>query len=222
MRVRTKCSSLGDCSKETAALLSNCFLYLLKNTCLFDGVENFEARVCIVRLCLQEVRICSVTAPHSPSRAPESSGVRLSAPSCCAAPGRVAESTAVCACVYSLAVWACVPGPACHCGVPSVWVTRAVPVAGGCWPGRHSPWHGGRPGGSLGLLAAWWLRPAAEVKLPVLLLSALLGFAPCGLWELRSAPRARLAHGSGSQVPNHSRSRRGAPQQAFYLSIKTP
>lgn len=30
----------------------NCFLYLLKNTCPFDGVENFEARVLRVQLCL--------------------------------------------------------------------------------------------------------------------------------------------------------------------------
>lgn len=138
----------------------NCFLYLLKNTCLFDGVENFEARVLRVQLYLQEIRIWRLSAPlpFPGLLSPVVSG-------CLRLPGALPQSAWLRArqCVRVFTVLQCGPacqGPPVTAGVPSVWVTRAVPVAGGCWPGPAIPPGTGRPGGSLGLLAAWWLRPA--------------------------------------------------------------
>lgn len=59
-------------------------------------------------------------------------------------------------CVHVFTVLQCGPaqGPAVTAGVPSAWATRAVPVAGGCWPGPAIPLAWAAPGGSLGLLAA--------------------------------------------------------------------
>lgn len=144
MRARTECSSLGDCPRTQLLCSLNCLSYLpIESTCLFYGAEDFEARVLRVQFCLQEIRVWRLSAPLPLPRSPESSGVRLSAPSWCAAPERVAESTAVCVCVYSPAVWTCMPGPTRH-GRRAVGLGRSRGAC--CWGllarVRHSPWHG--------------------------------------------------------------------------------
>lgn len=162
----------------------NCFLYLLKTlACLM------ELRTLRPVLRVQPVsggKDLASLRPHSPSRA-SSSGVRAVCAFLLRHPQSGLRARPVVGCA---AVLQC--GPACQgplslpaCCVGS-WLLRRCLLCWGCWPGpAHLPWHG-RPGGSLGLLAAWWLRPVAGSSQLCFLLTS-RGCPVRRLW-----PRVRL------------------------------